>query len=185
MKTDQLYLLIISILFILISACSPKNDDETPAIAIPSGPREICDTTSIWRDHNGVDSCSFYSEDQRCKQIIGRFNVITRLHKGALEKDIFGGGQSSRWYEIEESRIRYYKPNGDVADEGNCNCKDGILSVKWESSNQKTVQYQIYFNTPDQLELRYFDYPFDFNTFQYDSTKRANNPTKILGVMEH
>lgn len=184
MKIDQLSLLILPILFILISACDPKNNDEVSEIVIPSGPREICETNSIWRNHNVPDSCSFYSEDQRCKVIQGHMRIIANLYRGALEEEVFEGTLSSRWFEIEESQIRYYKPNGDLADEGECSCKNGTLTIRWKERYHRPMQYLIYFNSKDTVELRYLDYPFSLKTFQYDSTKRANNQTKILGIME-
>jgi len=184
MKIDQLSFFIIPILSILISACDQKNNEGLPEIVLPSVPREICDTNSIWRNHNDLDSCSFYSEDQRCEVLQGHMRIIANLYKGALEKEVFEGTLSSRWFEIDESTIRYYKPNGELADEGECHCKNGTLTVKWKERFHRPIQYLIHFNSRDTVELRYFDYPYDLNTFQYDSTKRANNPTKILGVLK-
>lgn len=146
--------------------------------------REICDKHSVWRDNNGPDSCSFYAKDIVCEKIIGKLEIKSRLHKGTLEKGIFEGGMSSRWLEISKKSIMYFAPNGEIADKGDCSCSEGILKIDWEKGDNLPEEVTIYFNSSDFVELRYYDYPFSFNTLQYDSLRKPNNPTKIIGTIK-
>jgi len=145
--------------------------------------RRICQEKSEWRDKNGVDSCSIYFENELCQKIIGKLIINSRLHKGAFEKDVFEGGVSSRWLEISKDSIKYYTPSGDLADAGKCSCDRGILKISWENGANLPKEATIYFNSPNFVELRYYDYPFSFNTMLYDSLQKKNNPTKIVGII--
>lgn len=144
----------------------------------------ICNETSEWRDHNGADSCSYYSPKETCPNIIGKLNIITRLHKNILEEGVFEGGMSSRWLEIEKNSITYYTPSGKMADRGTCQCKNGQMKIKWEIGDNLPKEATVYFSSPDTVELRYYDFPFDFNNFSYDKSEKPTNPTKILGTIE-
>ncbi|PHR24532.1 MAG: hypothetical protein COA38_16385 [Fluviicola sp.] len=146
--------------------------------------RTLCVEDSEWRDNDGPDSCSYFSKDEMCEMVIGKLNIRSRLHKGVLENGVFEGGMSSRWLEIEENTISYYTPNGEIADKGNCSCSEGILKIEWEKGDNLPEEANIYFNSEDFVELRYYDYPFSFSTFKYDTLKPKNNPTKIIGTIE-
>lgn len=146
--------------------------------------RNICNKHSEWRDNNGIDSCSYFSDGESCDKILGKLEIKSRLHKGALEKDIFEGGMSHRWFEITKDSISYYKSIDEITDKGSCNCSNGKLKINWENGNNVPKEAIIYFNSPDFVELRYYDYPFSMNTFQYDSTLEQNNPTKIIGIIK-
>ena len=164
-----------AIIFCSLYACDSDNNKSIS--------NKVCEESSIWRDNNSSDKCSFYDDGAACDKIIGKLEVISRLHKGALDPGVFEGGMSSRWYQITKSKITYYTPSGDMADQGSCNCSDGLLTVDWKNRFNRKMEYKIYFNSKDQVELRYFDYPFDFNILQYDSASAPNNPTKILGTI--
>ncbi|QHI36623.1 hypothetical protein IMCC3317_19860 [Kordia antarctica] len=140
--------------------------------------------SSEWRDNNGVDTKSFYTSSELCEKIIGKFKIRSRLHKNALEKDVFNGGMSSRWLEIGKDSIIYYTPYGEVADSGLCNCKDDVLTINWNVRYDRQIEYKIHFNSADTLELRYYDYPYSLDTFSYDKTKEPTNPTKLIGIMK-
>lgn len=140
--------------------------------------------SSEWRDNNGVDNKSFYPSPESCEKIIGKFKIITKLHKNSMEKDIFNGGMSSRWFEIRRDSIKYYTPHGEVADSADCSCKDGILAINWKVRYNRKIEYIIHFNSADTLELRYYDYPYSLDTFSYDKTKEPTNPTKIVGIIK-
>lgn len=146
--------------------------------------RDLCEEHSEWRDNNGADSCSYYSNEESCNKILGKFEIKSRVHKGAYEKDVFNGGQSSRWLIIKEKSIEYYDPSGEIADKGTCNCEKGKLNIKWEKGDNLPERATIYFNSPDFVELRYYDYPFSMGDIQYDKSKRKNNPTKIIGTIK-
>lgn len=146
--------------------------------------RDLCETSSEWRDHNGSDSCSYYAKEESCDKIIGRLHIQSRLHKNTLTDGVFEGGMSSRWLEIGENSITYFKPSGEVADKGKCQCKNGKLKTNWEFGDNLPEECDIYFNDANSVELRYHDYPYDFNTFSYDTTKPQSNPTKIIGIIE-
>ena len=146
--------------------------------------RTLCTDHSEWRDNDGPDSCSYFSEAETCKNIIGKLNVRSRLHKGALENGVFEGGMSSRWLQIEENSITYYAPDGKVADKGSCSCSDGVLKIGWEKGDNLPEEADIYFNSENFVELRYYDYPFSFNSLKYDTLQPKNNPTKIIGIIE-
>jgi hypothetical protein len=141
------------------------------------------ENASIWRDHNVKDSASFYASKEACNKIIGTLKITSRLHKNLLEKDVFGGGMSSRWLEIRKDSIFYYTPTGEIADQGKCSCKNGILKVDWKKRYKDQMKYNIYFNSSDFVELRYYDYPYSFDTFEYDTSKEPTNPTKIIGTL--
>lgn len=145
--------------------------------------KAVCNDSSIWRDNNGIDSCSYYKSSAACKKIIGKLQVISKLHKGALTPGVFEGGMSSNWYEIKKDSMIYYKSSGEIDDRGSCNCHDGKLTVEWKK-NYKTIEYEIHFNSKNQVELRYLDYPFNFQTLSYDFKKPKVNPTKILGIIK-
>jgi len=91
---------------------------------------------------------------------------------------------SSRWLEISKESITYHDPDGNVTDNGKCHCKNGILKINWMVRYDKSMIYEIHFNSKDTVELRYHDYPYSFDTFDYDRTKEATNPTKLLGIIE-
>jgi hypothetical protein len=91
---------------------------------------------------------------------------------------------SSRWFQISKDSIIYFAPNGEIEDKGNCSCSEGILKIDWEKGDNLPEKATIYFNSPDFVELRYYDYPFSFNKLQYDSLKSPNNPTKIIGTIK-
>lgn len=139
---------------------------------------------SEWRDNNKADSVSFYTSIESCNKIIGKLKIKSRLHKNLIEKGVFEGGMSSRWLEIKKDSIIYFTPNGEIADRGRCDCKDGILNVNWEVRYNRPMEYKIHFNSKDFVELRYYDYPFSFDTFTYDTSKDPINPTKIIGIIE-
>ncbi|WP_152973360.1 hypothetical protein [Lacinutrix mariniflava] len=139
---------------------------------------------SEWRDNNGIDSASFYPSNEACNKIIGKLKIKSRLHKNLMDEGVFGGGMSSRWYTINEDSIKYYNPNGVVADHGECNCENGILKIDWKVRFNRRIEYIIHFNSENFVELRYYDYPFSFDTFTSDTLKKPNNPTKVIGVME-
>ena len=145
---------------------------------------KVCNYNSEWRDKNGVDSCNYYPESELCSRIVGKLVIKSRLHKNSLENGVFEGGISSRWLKIDKDSIKYYKPSGEIADRGSCNCSDGELKIVWEKGLNLPVNAQVYFNSSDLVELRYYDYPFSFNTLDYDSSKGKTNPTKITGLME-
>ncbi|MCT4562120.1 MAG: hypothetical protein N4A41_12175 [Crocinitomicaceae bacterium] len=168
-------ILIVAISAIVIVAC-----ESNAKIKI----RTLCAEHSEWRDNDGADSCSYFSKKVACENIIGKLNIRSRLHKGALENGVFEGGMSSRWLEIEENSIVYYAPDGKIADKGSCNCSDGVLKVNWEKGDNLPAKAEIYFNSESFVELRYYDYPFSFDTFTYDTLKPKNNPTKIIGTIE-
>ena len=138
---------------------------------------------SEWRDNDGADSCSYYSEDELCNKIIGKLEIKSRLHKSALENGVFEGGMSSRWLEIGTDSIIYYTPSGEIADRGDCSCSNGTLIIDWEKGDNLPENAKIYFKSPDFVELRYYDFPFSFKTMQYDSLKEKSNPTKIIGTI--
>lgn len=146
--------------------------------------RGICDEHSEWRDNNGPDSCSYYTKDESCKKLIGKLQIKSRLHKGALENGVFEGGMSSRWLEITKNSIIYYTPNGEISDKGDCVCSEGILKIEWEKGDNLPDEATIYFNSQDFVELRYYDFPFSFSTLQYDTLSEPNNPTKIVGTIK-
>jgi len=162
---------------LFLFSCSSSNDgrDTRP---------EMCNEHSEWRDHDGADSCSYYSSGSSCSKILGKLKIMSRMHKGFAEKDVFGGGVSSRWLEIEEKKITYFDPQGNIADEGKCSCKKGVLKVDWKKGDNLPTEATIYFRNQDTVELRYYDYPFDIMSFAYDTTKPKTNPTKIFGTME-
>jgi hypothetical protein len=173
--------LIILFTYSCTSSCDGDNTDSSKQQV--DNRRTVCSEKSIWRDKNGIDSCSFYTKEETCEKIIGKLSIISRLHKGLLEKDIFEGGMSSRWFEIEKDSIKYFKPSGEIADRGTCNCNNGILAIDWETGDGLPKECEIYFNSNQSVELRYYDYPYNFNTFEFDTTKAPKNPTKILGNM--
>ncbi|EDP97747.1 hypothetical protein U8527_05335 [Kordia algicida OT-1] len=140
--------------------------------------------SSEWRDHNAAEGKPFYNSKEACKKVLGTLDVISRLHKNSLEENVFNGGMSSRKYVIIKDTITYYTPYGEIANIGSCSCKDRTLTVDWKEQYKRTIKYQIYFNSADTVELRYYDYPYSMDTFTYDKTKAPNNPTKILGVMQ-
>lgn len=143
------------------------------------------EATSEWRNNNEIDSKPFYSLNESCHQIIGKLKIKSRLHKNLMEKNIFGGGVSSRWLEITKNSITYFTPNGAIADQGICHCENGILTVNWEIRYKRQMEYKIHFNTINAVELRYYDYPYSFDTFSYDMSKEPINPTKIIGSIEY
>jgi hypothetical protein len=155
-----------SLFLLVISSCSSSK---------------ICNKHSEWRDNNGPDKCSFYSESESCEKIIGRLMIRSRLHKNLFEPGIFEGGMSSRWFDIKTDSIFYYAPKGNISDKGRCYCSNGILKVEWEIGQGLPKEATIYFNDAQSAEFRYYDYPYSFDTFQYDTTKSATNPTKIMG----
>ena len=166
------------------------EEDYTPAKQSKKGKNaspfenKPCEASSTWRDHNGPDNCSYYSPEESCDKILGKMTVVSRLHKGLLEKDVFEGGVSSRWFVVKKNSITYYKPSGEIADEGSCNCNNGLLKINWQNGKNVPEAALIHFNSPDTVELRYYDFPLKPNSFQPDTTKSKNNPTKILGVMK-
>ncbi|WCO00249.1 hypothetical protein [Psychroserpens ponticola] len=172
MKKIDIFIIICGLF--LFAAC--KNEKEAN-----DGKNE---SFSEWRDNNEIDSISFYNSNDSCNKIIGKLNVKSRLHKNLMEKGIFGGGMSSRWLEIKKDSITYFAPNGEIADRGKCNCENGVLKVNWEVRYSRQIEYKIHFNSKDFVELRYYDYPFSFDTFEYDTTKDPTNPTKVIGTME-
>lgn len=115
--------------------------------------------------------------------MVGKLSIESRLHKNALEDVVFAGGISRRWLEIKQDSIIYYNPKGEIEDQGSCECIDGKIKITWEVGNNLPKEALVYFNSADRVELRYYDYPFSFNTFQYDSIKEKNNPTKIIGII--
>ncbi len=139
---------------------------------------------SEWRDNNSVDNKPFYNSKESCQMIIGKINIISRLHKNFIEKGVFGGGMSSRWLEVDQDSIKFYASDGEVADRGSYRCENGILKVDWEIRHNKIIEYKIHFNSKDTIELRYYDYPYNFDDFSYDKTKKPNNPIKVLGVFK-
>lgn len=144
-----------------------------------------CEDSSEWRDHNGPDNCSYYSSEESCDKIRGKMAIITQLHKGFLEKDVFEGTISNRWFDIKGNSVIYYEPSGEIIDNGNCNCMDGILKIKWKNGKNVPAKAQIHFNSSDTVELRYYDFPMNFRKHSMDTTKSKTNPTKILGVMRY
>lgn len=150
----------------------------------PLRKRELCTEHSEWRDKNGPDSCSYYSESETCDQLYGKLEISSRLHKNAFEKDVFSGGMSSRWLVINEETIEYYSPSGDIADKGTCTCKNGKLKISWEKGENLPEEAIVYFNSPDNVELRYYDFPYSMNNFQYDKASDKINPTKIVGILK-
>ncbi|WP_300661833.1 hypothetical protein [Fluviicola sp.] len=162
-------------IFLALSICSCQDSGDYSD--------QLCEESSEWRDHNGPDFCSYYSQMSTCDKVKGRINIISRLHKGALEKGVFGGGLSSRWFEIKKGSIVYFEPSGEIADKGTCSCENGVLKIDWELGDNVPEECAVYFNSPDTVEFRYYDYPFRFNSLQYDSLKPKTNPTKILGVL--
>lgn len=183
MKTIKLTYLIS--FFLVIASCNGAGWGNQPdqKEEVSSAGKKHCDESSEWRDHNGPDNCSYYSDKESCSRILGKLNMISRLHKGTLEKGVFEGGLSSRWFEIKDKSIVYFKASGEIADKGQCDCKDGILKINWESGANLPEESRIYFRSADSVELRYYDYPFDFMALRYDSLKPKTNPTKILGVI--
>jgi len=125
----------------------------------------LCNVESEWRDHNGIDSCSFYSAAESCDKALGKLKIISRLHKNSLEEGVFEGGMSSRWLEISRDSIFYFAPIGDVADRGSCTCKDGMFHFEWEHGVHLPTEAEIHFNDSTFIELRYYDYPFNFHSF--------------------
>jgi hypothetical protein len=162
---------------LLLFSCSSSGDGD--------GQLGICDEHSEWRDHNGEDKCSYYSSKTSCSKILGKLRIMSRMHKGFAEKDVFGGGMSSRWLEIEKNRITYFDPQGNISDEGTCSCENGVLNVKWKKGDNVPEKATIYFRDQDTVELRYYDYPFDIMKFAYDTTRPKTNPTKIFGTIEN
>lgn len=169
----------ISAIILIIAICSCNNLDD-PA---HEHEKQLCEESSEWRDHNGPDFCSYYDKTESCNNLNGRINILSRLHKGTLEKGVFEGGMSSRWFEIEKRSIVYFKPSGEIADKGKCTCKNGVLKIDWELGDNVPEECTVYFRSADTVELRYYDYSFDFNRLQYDTLKPKTNPTKILGVL--
>lgn len=165
--------LIITLSILTLVGCNSNN-----------GNRGICNEKSEWRDKNGVDSCSFFSEVELCNKIIGKLEIKSRLHKNAFENGIFEGGISSRWLVIKKDSIKYFAPSGEITDKGSCSCSNGKLKIDWENGDNLPEEAIIYFNSADFVELRYYDFPFSFNTLQYDSLKSPNNPTKIVGIIK-
>lgn len=172
MKRSSAVLIVTLAIFALIGCKSNSKDNP------------ICSEHSEWRDNNGADSCSYFSTSETCKHIIGKLNIQSRLHKGAFENAVFTGGMSSRWLEIAEDSIIYYAPDGKIADRGSCTCSDGILKIDWDKGDHLPEVADVHFNSENFVELRYYDYPFSFSTFQYDTLKPKNNPTKIIGTIE-
>ena len=157
------------------------GSEKLPEEKLPKG---ICAESSEWKDHNGPDRCSYYTKTESCAKLIGKLKILSRLHKNMLEEGVFEGGMSSRWMEIEKGSASYYKPNGELADEGTCSCKDGVLKIDWKKGDHVPEESTIYFRSADTVELRYYDHPFNFASLQYDKSKPATNPTKILGIIE-
>jgi len=172
MKKLNMFITLFGILFFVTCANSKKTKNANSKIA------------SEWRDNNAIDSASFYSTSESCSKIIGKLKIKSRLHKNLLKKGVFEGGMSSRWFEIRKDSIFYFAPNGEIADRGKCNCKNGVLKVDWHTRFNRPMEYKIHFNSSDFVELRYYDFPFSFDTFEYDTTQKPTNPTKLIGVME-
>jgi hypothetical protein len=172
MKKTVLFLVLITIALITSCVNSKKTSDS------------INENASEWRDNNEVDSVSFYAANASCDKIIGKLKMKSRLHKNLMETGVFGGGMSSRWFEIKKDSIVYFAPDGEIADRGSCQCQNGILKVNWDVRYDEQMEYIIHFNSKDFVELRYYYYPFSFDTFTYDMTKPPTNPTKIIGTIE-
>jgi hypothetical protein len=165
--------LIIALAVLTLVGCDSNNSNS-----------EICNNESEWRDKNGPDSCSYYSENELCVRIIGKLKIKSRLHKSSLENGVFQGGMSSRWLEISKDSIKYFTPSGDLADKGKYTCTNGTLRIDWKKGDNLPEEAKIHFNSSDFVELRYYDFPFSFNSFQYDSLKGKINPTKIIGTIK-
>ncbi|MNK05529.1 hypothetical protein D3C87_234120 [compost metagenome] len=146
--------------------------------------RTVCTEQSIWRDNDGADSCSYYSTNESCEKVLGKLMIRSRLHKDLLENKIFEGGLSSRWLEIGKDSIHYFTPDGELVDKGSCHCANGIMKIDWKIGENLPEECEIYFNSADFVELRYYDHPFNFNVFEYETEKKADNPTKIIGTIE-
>lgn len=103
--------------FIVIASWnqSGKGTQNNLKEEISSTGKKLCNESSEWRDQNGPDNCSYYSDTESCSKIKGKLNMISRLHKGALEEGLFEGGISSRWFEIKDKSIVYFKPSGEIA----------------------------------------------------------------------
>jgi hypothetical protein len=162
-------LIVLSVVFLI--GCKGNNQN-------------VCVEHSEWRDNNGPDSCSYYSENETCKKLIGKLEIKSRLHKNSLDNGIFEGGMSSRWLEIKKDSITYYTPNGEIDDRGKCNCSNGKLKIDWEKGDNLPEEATVHFNSKDFVELRYYDFPFYFNTLKYDTLKTKSNPTKIIGTIK-
>ena len=145
------------------------------------GKGKVCNKQSEWRDHDGPDDCSFFHKTASCDRIIGKLMIRSRLHKNLFEPGVFKGGISSRWFEIKDDSIYYYSPNGTIAGKGQCSCLNAVLTIKWEIGTGLPEEAIIHFNDQENVELRYYDYPYSFDTFEYDTTQSATNPTKFIG----
>jgi len=169
------YFLLLMILLVILYSCEEKKNEK----------RGICTEKSIWRDKNGADSCSYFSKEESCKHLTGKLSILSRLHKHFIDKNVFEGGMSSRWFQISDDSISYFTPAGEIADRGACQCKNGVLTIDWEIGEGLPKKAEVYFNSPDFVELRYFDYPFSMNTFRFDTLKTPDNPTKMVGTISN
>ena len=156
-------------------------------ISCGSEDNTLTQRNSIWRDHNKADNPSFYSNDESCDKIIGRINFKTILHRGFDEPNVFEGLMTHSAYIINKDKAIYLDNKGDTIDNGNCNCQNGILTINWEKSNHKKMEYGIYFRDASTVELRFFDYKKTMDYYlglSQDYHKgEKNNPTKILGSL--
>lgn len=143
-------------MIIVITSCnwSSKEGQNNAKEEISSVGKKHCSESSEWKDHNGPENCSYYSDTESCSKILGKLNMISRLHKSTLEEGVFEGGVSSRWFEIKDQSIVYFKPSGEIADRGKCNCKDGILKINWESGANLPEESRIYFRSADSVESK-------------------------------
>lgn len=128
--------------------------------------KDICENHSIWRDHDGADSCSYYSPEKTCEVLQGKLVIQSKLTKGRYTPGVFEGGISSRWFQINKDSIFYFKPNGTVADSGKLTWENGTLLLHWKNGKALPNKAEVYFKNKDQFELRYF---------------QSSRPTKFVG----
>lgn len=116
MTKNSIWFIFLLSLTTLFNSCTNGKSDKnmaTESLQNANQKKRVCVEHSEWKDHNGKDFCAFYSEEKACDKFMGKLAIITRLHKGALEKDVFEGGMSSRWLEIKDKSITYFKPSGE------------------------------------------------------------------------
>ncbi len=143
---------------------------------------------SIWRDAGVADKKSKYKPEKRCDKIIGTIKYNTVVHKGFIEPDIFNGMVLMNSMKITTDSAYYLDMYGTIKDKGSCNCENGILTVDWLLLFNRTIDYEIYFNSKKSIELRYFDYYKDLNYYITGDSSylvgTPNNPTKIIGTVK-
>jgi len=143
---------------------------------------------SIWRDPGVADKKSKYSSSERCSKIIGTMKYKSVVHKGFMEPDVFNGMVLMNSMRISTDSAYYLDMYGTQKDKGSCNCKNGTLTVNWTMLFNRSIEYEVYFNSKKSVELRYLDYYKDMDYyFTADSSYLVgtpNNPTKIIGTLK-